>query len=66
MQNAKGYATIVTKEGWIICPICNQNRKTIRITRETEAHCLPVYCRKCGTEFVLNIRRGLSVERLSP
>ena len=49
-----------------MCPVCNQNRKTIRILRETEAKSLPVYCRKCGTELILNIDRGLSVERLSP
>lgn len=66
MQSRKECGTLVVKDGWIICPICKQNRKTIRITADTEAHYLPVYCRKCGNEFVLNINRGLSVERLSP
>lgn len=66
MQCEPKPAKLIVKDGWIICPVCNQNRKTIRITAETEAYCLPVYCRKCGTELFLNIHRGLSVERLSP
>lgn len=66
MKSMAEPAKLIVKDGWIICPICNQNRKTIRITADTEAYHLPVYCRKCGKEFVLNIRRGLSVERLSP
>lgn len=66
MQGALNCGKLVVKDGWIMCPVCNQNRKTIRILRETEAKSLPVYCRKCGTELILNIDRGLSVERLSP
>lgn len=66
MSSSRESAKLVVKDGWIICPVCNQNRRTIRITADTEAHHLPVYCRKCGTELILNISRGLSVERLSP
>lgn len=66
MQAGVKSAKLIVKDGWIICPVCNQNRRTIRITEETEAYHLPVYCRKCGTELVVNIDRGLSVERLSP
>ena len=66
MRAGEKSATLVSKDGWIICPVCNQNRKTIRITADTEAYHLPVYCRKCGTELIVNISRGLSVERLSP
>ncbi len=66
MQTHRESAKLVVKDGWIICPVCNQNRRTIRITADTEARHLPVYCRKCGIELILNIDRGLSVERLSP
>ncbi len=66
MQSRSEAGKLIVKNGWIICPVCNQNRKIIRITADTEARYLPVYCRKCGTELVLNISRGLSVERLSP
>lgn len=36
-----------------------------RLDEETEARKLPVYCRDCKTEFILDITRGQSVERRS-
>lgn len=66
MQNAKGYATIVTKEGWITCPGCRRNHRLLRITNRTEARSLPVYCRTCHKEIILDIDRGQSVKRQSP
>ena len=32
MQCEPKPAKLIVKDGWIICPVCNQNRKTIRIT----------------------------------
>lgn len=57
---------IKIKDGWITCPVCNRNRRLLRIDDETEARCLPVYCRDCKTEIILDIARGQSVERRSP
>lgn len=57
---------IVTKDGWITCPECRKNHHLLRITDETEARNLPVYCRDCKKTIVLNIARGRSVERRSP
>lgn len=54
------------KDGWVTCPICKRNHRLLRVGAETEATALPVYCRTCRTEIVLNIARGQSVERQSP
>lgn len=61
---AKG-AKLVTKDGWITCPVCRRNHRLLRITEETEAHGLPVYCRTCRTEIFLDIEKGQSVKRQS-
>lgn len=57
---------LVVKDGWITCPECRRNRRLLRITDETEARNLEVYCRDCKRTIVLNIARGQSVERRSP
>ena len=38
----------------------------ITIDKDTEATGLPVYCRDCKTEIILDIERGRSVKRRSP
>jgi len=57
---------LVVKDGWVTCPDCKRNHRLIRIEPETEAKGLPVYCRTCRREIVLNIDRGQSVKRQSP
>ncbi len=57
---------LVVKDGWVTCPQCHRNHRLLRITQETEARDLHVYCRTCRKEVVLNIARGQSVERQSP
>ena len=57
---------VVVKDGWIVCPVCRKNHRLLRIDDSTEAHCLPVYCKDCKNEIILDIRRGRSVERRSP
>lgn len=66
MQNEKKPATIVLKDGWITCPYCGRNHRLLRITDRTEAKALPVYCRTCRREIILDIDRGQSVKRQSP
>lgn len=56
---------LIVKDGWVTCPHCRRNRRLIRIDPETEASALPVYCRDCKNEIVLNIAKGQSVERRS-
>ena len=64
MQPNQSPCKLVVKDGWISCPAC-RNKRLLRIEEETEAHDLPVYCRDCKTEIILDITRGRSVERRS-
>ncbi len=57
---------INVRDGWITCPECRRNHRLLRITDETEAKNLEVFCRDCKKTIVLNIERGQSVERRSP
>lgn len=66
MKDAPQPVKLSVVNGWIICPHCRRNRKLLRIDPETEAHGLPVWCRDCKTEIILDIARGQSVERRSP
>lgn len=43
-----------------MCPRC-EKMKVLRLEAETTAHALPVYCKRCGKESIVNIN-----ERLSP
>lgn len=66
MQGQNVCGKLSVKDGWVTCPVCKRNRRLIRIEPETVAQALPVFCRDCKTEIILNIDRGRSVERRSP
>lgn len=65
MQTKQERDKLIVKDGWVMCPICLRNRRLLRISDETEAVGLPVYCKDCKHEIVLNITKGRSVERRS-
>lgn len=66
MRSGGDRATLLIKDGWITCPVCKRNHRLLRIDDSTEARSLPVYCRTCRREIVLDIERGQSVKRQSP
>ncbi|MDE7260976.1 MAG: cysteine-rich KTR domain-containing protein [Oscillospiraceae bacterium] len=66
MQAEPKCGKLVVKDGWLTCPVCQRNHSLLRILDDTEAHRLPVYCRTCRTEIILDIARGQSVKRQSP
>ena len=45
---------LIVKDGWLMCPKCGR-MKVLRIEAETTARALPVYCRRCGQESIVNI-----------
>lgn len=65
LQVDQNYAKLNVRNGWLECPICHRNKRLLRIERDTEARELPVYCRDCKQESILNIEKGQSVERRS-
>ena len=44
-------------DGFLSCPRCGK-QKLLRVTHETEARALPVYCKNCRREYKINIRRA--------
>ena len=66
LQSAEKSVKLIVKDGWITCPECGRNHRLLRITDSTEASGLPIYCRTCRREVILNIARGQSVKRQSP
>ena len=66
MSTQREPGKLSVKDGWLTCPVCRQNHRLLRITGDTEARGLPVYCRKCHAEIILDIDRGQSVKRQSP
>lgn len=66
MQGKESCGKLTVTDGWVTCPVCKRNHRLIRVKPETEAKRLPVYCRTCRSEVILNIERGQSVKRQSP
>ena len=64
LQRDIGCGIIHVKDGWVQCPICKRNKRLLRVSPQTKATALPVYCYDCKTEIILDIE-GLSVERRS-
>ena len=66
MHHTEKSGKIIVRDGWVTCPVCLRNKHLLRVDPDTEANALPVYCRDCKTEIIVNIARGQSVERRSP
>ena len=66
LQKSSERGKLTVKDGWVTCPICKRNHRLLRVAPETEATGLPVFCRTCRSEVILNIERGQSVKRQSP
>ncbi len=66
LQKSSERGKLTVKDGWVTCPICKRNHRLLRVGPETEATGLPVFCRTCRSEVILNIERGQSVKRQSP
>nr|DAL14664.1 MAG TPA_asm: cysteine-rich protein [Caudoviricetes sp.] len=56
---------LTVKDGFLVCPTCRRNRHLLRISPDTTAENLVVFCRDCKTEHHVNIRRGQCFESRS-
>ncbi len=54
MQINRKTATLSIEDGWVICPACHRQRIQ-RVLPDTTAANLPVYCKRCHTESIVNI-----------
>ena len=64
MNDNRSCGIIKVSDGWVACPICKRNKRLLRVTPDTKAKHLPVFCRDCKSEIILDIE-GQSVERRS-
>lgn len=60
MQNAGKSGKMISRDGWVLCPVCGR-KKLLQIRPETVARELPLYCRHCGATVQVNIA-ALEVE----
>ena len=56
---------LTVKDGWLQCPVCRRNRRLMRVRPDTEGQRIPVYCRDCKTELIIDIREGQCFESRS-
>lgn len=57
LQSRAECIKIQIRDGWLICPRCRRF-KLARIRADTWARNLPVYCRNCHEERVVNIEQS--------
>lgn len=47
-------AILKVQNGWAVCPVCGWARM-MRVEPDTKAMRLPVYCKRCRHETIVNI-----------
>lgn len=45
------------KMKWVLCPHCG-NKTRVRSRGDTELKCFPLYCTKCKSEKLINLKQG--------
>ena len=54
MQSNMRCGKIIVRDGWVICPVCRKG-KLLKLLPDTAVRNLPVKCKRCGQESVVNI-----------
>ena len=54
LHNSPRCGRIDAEQRWLMCPACGQ-WKVLRLLPNTEARNLPVYCKRCHKESIVNI-----------
>jgi transcription elongation factor Elf1 len=64
LQNLNECGKISTNKRRVVCPVCRK-QTLLFVTAKTEAKNLPVWCKRCNREVVLNILPEPEPESLS-
>lgn len=65
-ETAKYDKILPVTGGYVYCPRCRPVKtKLLKIPTDTSAHNLRLYCRKCKTEFVVDVEQGQCFESRS-
>lgn len=54
MQSRPDAVKLLVKDGWVICPVCGKG-KLLKTLPDTAVHHLPLKCKRCGQETIVNI-----------
>lgn len=54
LTSLSGYGRMEENERWIMCPACGRG-KVLKALPTTEAKNLPVYCKRCHQQAIVNI-----------
>lgn len=66
MQNQDTHGKMLTvMAGYLVCPVCHRNRRLAKIRSDTEGINIPVFCRDCKHEIIIDISRGQCFESRS-
>ena len=58
LQGKESCGKLTVTDGWVTCPVCKRNRRLLRVEPDTAATALPVFCRDCKTETIVDIDKG--------
>ena len=56
MNTCQTAVSMRLEHGWGLCPACGKH--LVRLTADTRAYQLPVYCKRCKAEFIVNIEQA--------
>lgn len=63
MQNSGNRGKLLTvREGYLICPVCRQNKKLLPVLPTTSGTNIVAWCPKCKHRTIVNIDHGLCFE----
>lgn len=54
LRRLRNTGKLIVKDGWVICPICGKG-KILKINPDTTVHGLPIKCKLCRQESIVNI-----------
>lgn len=63
MQTSENRGKLLTvRDGFLLCPICRQNKKLLPVLPTTSGSDIVCYCQKCKHRVIVNIDHGLCFE----
>ena len=56
---------LTVKDGYLVCPVCKQNKRVHQITLDMYCIKMPCFCRRCKAEFKADVKEGQCFESRS-
>lgn len=63
LQTTQNHGKLLTvRDGYLVCPVCRQNKKLLPVLPTTSGRNIVCYCTKCKHRTIVNIDSGLCFE----